>query len=243
MMKKVIIVCVATLVSVKIIAQTASPNLINGVFIINKNTYYNASIMKTEYGAAAYFTYTPSLAIPTTAFDNAGNVNFNNKSLEYDNTKKFYSEGKVDDFTEQHWKVSGHNTIPNMNFIYNGTLPSFNVSETMVKDTLKKSDSLFVIINNVQHADSIRITISDNNLATTPHYIVLQAPNYANKYYLTPAMFNPLLVGDNSVIKVEAISYNYQTVAGKKYLFKNSFSFVKAGVTIINGSITNSVGN
>ena len=47
-------------------------------------------------------------------------------------------------------------------------------------------------------------------------------------------MFNPLVAGGNAVIKVEAISYNYQTVAGKKYLFKNSFSFVKTGVTIIN---------
>ena len=47
-------------------------------------------------------------------------------------------------------------------------------------------------------------------------------------------MFNPLVIGANAVIKIEAINYNYQTVAGKKYLFKNSFSFVKAGVTIIN---------
>ena len=60
----------------------------------------------------------------------------------------------------------------------------------------------------------------------------MQAPNYTIKYYLTPIMFNPLVVGGNSVIKVEAINYNYQTVAGKKYLFKNSFSFVKEGVII-----------
>lgn len=235
-MRKVIIGCLAILVSFRIIAQTTSSKLINGVFIINKNIYYNASCMKTDYGAAAYFTYTPTLVIPTTAFDKAGNVKFNDEDLDYNNSKKFYSEEEVevDDFTQQHWKVSGRNTIPKMNFIYNGTLPSFNVSQIMVKDTLKKSDSLFVIINNIQHADSIRITINDNNSSPTKHYIALQAPNYANKYYLTPRMFNPLLIGGNSVIKVEAISYNYQTVAGKKYLFKNSFSFVKTGVTIIN---------
>ena len=46
--------------------------------------------------------------------------------------------------------------------------------------------------------------------------------------------FSPLLVVTNAVVKIEAINYNYQTVAGKKYLFRNMFSFVKTGVTIIN---------
>ena len=32
--------------------------------------------------------------------------------------------------------------------------------------------------------------------------------------------FSPLLVGTNAVVKIEAINYNYQTVAGKKYLFR-----------------------
>ena len=238
-MRKGIIVCVATIVAVRLVAQTASTNLINGVFIIDKTNHYNNSnnLLIKGYGTAAYFIYTPSLTIPTTAFCKAGNVKFNEEPLNYDNVKKFYSdteEDDDDDFTEQHWKVSGHDVIPNMNFIYNGTLPSFNISQTMVGTTLKKSDTLVVTINNIQHADSIRITVNDNNNASSPHYIALQAPNYANKYYLTPTMFNPLVSGGNSVIKVEAINYNYQTVAGKKYLFKNSFSFVKTGVTIIN---------
>lgn len=242
MRNKLIIIGMATIVAMRLVAQTASPNLINGVFIIDKTNHYNNSnncnnnLLITGYGMAAYFTYTPSLTIPTTVFSKAGNVKFNNEPLNYDNVKKFYSdtEDSDDNFTEQHWKVSGHDAIPNMNFLYNGVFPSFTINQSMVSNTLKKSDTLFITINNIQHADSIRININDNNNATNKHYIALQAPNYSNKYYLTPSMFSPLLVGTNAVVKIEAINYNYQTVAGKKYLFRNMFSFVKAGITIIN---------
>ncbi len=243
MRKNLIVVCIAMIIAMRIVAQTPSPNLINGVFIIDKTNYYNNSTCNTNsnalitgYGTAAYFTYTPSLTIPTTAFSKAGNVKFNEEPLNYDNVKKFYSdtEDEDDNFTQQHWKVSGYGVIPNMNFLYNGTFPSFTINQSMVGSTLKKSDTLFVVINNIQHADSIRITVNDNNNASSPHYIALQAPNYANKYYLTPSMFNPLVIGANAVVKIEAINYNYQTVAGKKYLFRNMFSFVKTGVTIIN---------
>ena len=250
MRKKLIIIGIATIVAMRLVAQTVTPNLINGVFIIDKTNHYSITSnansndnddndengLITGYGAAAYFTYTPGLTIPTTAFSKAGNVKFNNEPLHYDNVKKFYSETEDDDdnFTEQHWKVSGHDAIPNMNFLYNGAFPSFTINQSMVSNTLKKSDTLFITINNIQHADSIRININDNNNATNKHYIALQAPNYSNKYYLTPSMFSPLLVGTNAVVKIEAINYNYQTVAGKKYLFRNMFSFVKAGITIIN---------
>ncbi len=244
MRKKLIIIGIATIVAIRLVAQTASPNLINGVFIIDKTNHYknNSTVLIANYGTAAYFTYTPSLTIPTTAFSKVGNVKFNDEDLEYNSTKKFYSfsqEEEDDDdenvnFTQQHWKVTGYSAIPSMNFIFGGVFPSFTINQSMVGSTLKKSDTLFVAINNIQHADSIRITVNDNNNASSPHYIALQAPNYANTYYLTPSMFNPLLIGTNAVVKIEAINYNYQTVAGKKYLFRNMFSFVKTGITIIN---------
>lgn len=254
----------ASIVAQRLVAQTVTPNLINGVFIIDKTNHYNVTNnnnangnsnqnnnnnssnndddeqdgngLITGYGVAAYFTNTPSSAIATTAFSKAGNVKFNDESLDYNSTKKFYSKTEDDDdaITEQHWKVSGFNTIPAMNFIYSGTFPSFNINQTMVGNTLKKTDTLFVSINNILNADSIRITVNDNNNASNKHYIALQAPNYANKYYLTPSMFSPLVIGTNAVVKIEAINYNYQTVAGKKYLFRNMFSFVKTGITIIN---------
>ncbi len=214
-------------------------NLINGVFIVNKSSYYNAqncnsNQLQTNTGVAAYFTYTPSLNIQPSAIDKAGNVKFNNNPLNYDNVKKYYTENTTNTYTQQNWKVSGHNVIPNMNFNYNGVLPNFNINVNLVNDTLKKSDTLFINLTNIQTTDSIIISVSDNNNMPTPHRIALVAPNYANTYYLPPTLFATLITGPSAVIKIEAVNYNYQTISGKRYLFRNIFNYTKAGIRIIN---------
>lgn len=227
------------ILSVKIYAQTPANHLINGVFIVNQNKYYDAvncnfNQLKTANNIAAYFTYTPTANIPVSAFSKAGNVKFNNKPLNYNNNDKFYSETETSSINQQNWKVSGHNVIPNMNFIFNGIMPSFNINQNLLPDTLKKSDTLFVNFSAIQNADSITIRVTDNNQNSQPKTIALMAPNYSNTYYLPPTLFTLLSCGPKSTITIDAIKYSYQTVAGKQYLFRNIYSFVRADVKIIN---------
>lgn len=233
-MKKIFL---SLLISFNLISQNT--NLINGVFIVNKSSYYNAqncgfNQLQTNIGVAAYFTYTPSINIQPSVFSKAGNVKFNNNPLNYDNAKKYYTENTTCSYTHQNWKVSGHNVIPNMNFNYNGILPNFNINANLINDTLKKSDTLFINLTNIQTADSIIISVNDNNNLPTPHRIALVTPNYANTYYLPPTLFTSLITGPNAVIKIEAVNYNYQTISGKRYLFRNIFNYTKAGIRIIN---------
>lgn len=166
-------------------AQDDSGRLISGVFSISQQNYYNPNSTQLEVNRAvsAYFTYTPALNIKTTDFQKAGNVKFNNNPLQYDNSKKHYTENTTPNITTQNWKVSGHaGIIPNMNFNYNGTLPSFNVSTNIISTTIKKTDTLFITLNNIQNADSICVTINDDNNSSNKHYVVFQAPNYSNNF-------------------------------------------------------------
>lgn len=227
------------LISVKLISQNTTNNLINGVFILSQSKYYtpincNYNQLKTENSVAAYFTYTPTLYISTNQFEKAGNVKFNNAPLDYDNIKKYYNKTEILDISQQNWKVSGHSVIPNMNFLYNGTLPNFIINENLINDTLKKSDTLFIHINSILNADSIYISIDDDQQLSLSHHVALKAPNYSNTYYLPPSIFTTLVNGPRSVITIEAINYNYQTISGKLYLFRNIFSYVRANVKIIN---------
>lgn len=227
------------ILGVKIFAQIPGSNLINGVFIVNQTKYYDAlncsfNQLKTTNGIAAYFTYAPTAVITSSICDKAGNVKFNNAPLDYNDYSKFYSETEVPSINQQNWKVSGHSTIPNMNFMYNGILPSFTVNQNLVKDTLKKSDTLFIHINNILNADSIMIRISDDQQLSQQHHVALQAPNYSNTYYLPPIIFTPLMIGPRAVVTIDAINYNYQTISGKRYLFRNIYSYVRANVKIIN---------
>ena len=139
------------------------------------------------------------------------------------------------DFNTKHWKVFSQNqAIPTLNFIYNGTLPTFSISNTMIRDTLKKSDTLFLTINNLQNADSIRITFADNEQLQTRHYATFVAPNYTNNYYIKPSIFSPLVAGPRAFIKIDVVNYSYQTIGGKQFLFRNIASFTKTKIRIIN---------
>ncbi len=237
MIKHVIIII---LISSNLLGQTTSP-LINGVFTAVQSKYYtnaancNANVLKTENSVAAYFSATSMQNINPTNFCKAGNVKFNNEKLEYNESKFFYSKTELQNFNQFNWKVSGNaGIIPNLNFNYNGTLPNFTIAKTLFSDTLKKADTLFLHISNIINADSIMVTINDNNQLPTKHYVAFIAPNYTNNYYLPPTIFAPLNVGLNAVIKLDAINYTYQTIAGKQYLFRNIYSFVKTNVLIIN---------
>lgn len=234
-MNKIILLLI---ISVNVFAQNTA-NLINGVFVVNQTKYYdaagcNSNQLKTVNNIAAYFTYTPSAYIKPSDFNKAGNVKFNNNPLDYNNSGKFYSETEVNNISQQNWKVSGHSTIPNMNFIYNGILPNFTINQSFINDTLKKSDTLFIHINNIQNTDSIMIRISDNQQLSSQHHVALLAPNYSNTYYLPPTIFGPLVIGPKAVITIDAIKYNYQTVSGKRFLFRNIYSYVRTDVKIIN---------
>ncbi len=225
-------------ITARLFSQTISP-LINGVFIVNQTKYYDKlsttpSTLKINNGVAAYFSATPKNDIATTDFVNAGNVKFNEKPLTKA-TQNFYSDNEITSIDSKNWKVSGHSgVVTNMNFIYNGTLPNFDYSNQLIADTIKKSDTLFVTINNIQNADTIQIRFADDNQLASQHHVAYKAPNYANRYYLPPFIFSPLVVGPRAVVTVEAINYTYQTIGGKQYLFRNIFSFVKNGITLIN---------
>lgn len=228
------------LLGTKLFGQDNPNNLINGVFIRSQIKYHtdascNYNQLKTTNSVAAYFTYDAKGNIKPSDFCKAGNVKFNNNPLDYENNLKYYAENEVtSDINQQNWKVSGHNTIPNMNFIYNGTLPNFDINQSLVKDTLRKSDTLFFQINNIQNADSVRITFSDNDQASNTHYAAMISPNYSNFYYVIPQVFEQLTSSTKGVIKIDAINYNYQTIAGKRYLFRNIYSYAKSNIKIVN---------
>lgn len=80
----------------------------------------------------------------------------------------------------------------------------------------------------------IMITIKDNEQSSNQHYVAMIAPNYSNTYYLIPQIFTPLTTSTKGLIKIDAINYNYQTIAGKRYLLRNIYSFAKSNINIIN---------
>lgn len=235
-MKKSLII--SLLIVCKLYAQTTD-SLINGVFIINQTKYIdlpqtNCNQVKTTNSVAAYFTYQPTKKIVFDNFEKAGNVKFNNNPLNYNKDKKFYSEVNVASIESKNWKISGHKDIPNMNFMYNGNLPSFTINANVVGNSIKKNDTLIITLNNIQLADSISIRVTEDNRLPQKKTVYFLSPNYSNTYYLPPNLLSSLSIGPRALIEIEAISYKYQTVAGKKYLFKNSFTFVKTGLTITN---------
>jgi hypothetical protein len=207
---------------------------------------------KNNNSIIAYFSNNSVLSIDLNNLDKINWVKFNNIKLKNNGQKKFYSktektgnanhsdddendeECNLINFNSKHWIVKGKNTIPDMNFIYNGTLPTFSISNTMLRDTLKRSDTLFITINNLQNADSIRVFFADNDQQTTRHYADFVAPNYTNNYYIIPSVFASLVAGSRGLIKIEAVNYTYQTIAGKQFLFRNIYSFTKPNIRIIN---------
>ncbi len=233
-------------------SQTVSNYSINGVFVNTQTKYFENGQLKNNNSVAAYFSYNSVLQIQANALDKVTSVKFNGIKLKQNTQKKLYSKSeKVDNsnhddedendeecnalnFNSKHWVIKGKNEIPDMNFMYNGILPSFDAQTIILKDTLKKTDTLFITINNIQNADSILISFADDDQLSTRHFCAFQAPNYSNTYYIPPSVFNPLAIGPRGFIQVKAINYNYQTIAGKQFLFRNIFNFVRQNVRIIN---------
>lgn len=214
-------------------AQTDS--LINGVFNTEQIRYYdtiNVNNLKTVNSLCSYFFNEPTANSRTTVFNPVTKVTFNETSLNYHEMDKFYSAIDIGDYINQNWQITGNDYIPSMNFLYNGTLPNFNINQFFLKDTINKSDTLFIPLNNTQNCDSVIISITDDSQQATPHHVALAAPNLTNMYYLPPQIFTVLVEGPRAYIKIETINYNYQTISGKRYLFRNIYSFVKPGLYI-----------
>ncbi len=239
--------------NIKCVGQTTSTLAINGVFEHVQKKYIESNQIKNNNSILAYFKYAATTNIDLKSLDKVNWVRFNNIKLRYKGQDKFYvkneqvvvtqnhddnddndEECNAINFSTKQWTVKGQSSIPDMNFVYNGTLPSFDVNSNLIKDTLDKSDTLYFTLTNVQGADSIKFTFADNAQLPNRHYSAFVAPNYTNQYYIPPFVFNPLVVGNNGFITIEVTKQTYQIISGKNYLFKNKFSFTKSNIYIKN---------
>jgi hypothetical protein len=250
---RVLLFLVVLICSENGVCQTTNTLAINGVFEHTQKKYIENAQIKSNNSVLAYFTYVASTAINLQSINKVNWVRFNSIKLRYKGQDKFYfknertnlnqnhddyddndGECNIINFNTKQWTVKGQNSIPDMNFNYNGTIPSFDVNINLIKDTLDKSDTLYFTLANIQSADTVKFTFADNDQLPNRHYTAFIAPNYTNQYYIPPSVFNTLVVGDKGFINIELIKYTYQTISGKTYLFKNSFSFVKPRVYIKN---------
>jgi hypothetical protein len=225
------------LVSGALRSQEEEPDYsISGVFYIDQVKWYDTTFttLNTNNGVSAFFNFTPCISILPGEIDSAGVITFNGDSLLFDAEKKFYSKIGIDSVSTKHWQVSGNGEIPQMNFLYNGQIPVFNVCAGLVKDTLSKDDSLIVLLNDIQNADSVLVTIWDDNQLVAQHRVLCQIPNFGSYYYIIPEVMETLEVGPRAAVKIEAINYSYQTVADKQFLFRNSYSYLRRGIYIRN---------
>ncbi len=207
-----------------------------GVFNLQKTKYYDTTFtnLSTNNSVAAYFTYTPSAAIFMEVRNSAGSLQFNNTNLNYDTLGKFYSHTSLSSLDTQSWTVAGAGEIDEMDFEYEGSIPTFSIHAQLLGDTLKKSDTLFITIDNIQETDSITIFFSDNPNGNTVNTAIFKAPNYTNTYYIIPSVFENLQVGSNAYMKIEASNYSYQTISDKQFLFRNIYCYTRSKITVVN---------
>lgn len=222
-----------------------------------KETIIQNTQTENRNSATAYFSNTPVAVVSASLFTKAGDIKLNDKKVKYNNNDNFYAtkikkhnNDPDDDPNEfcntttmepMHWKVKGSGNIPEMNFIYGASFPEFNNSQ-ILPSSIKLTDTLFITLNSVSLADSIRINIFDNyfNTESRKYIRVILDYNSISVYngnrviYIPPALLIPLAAGGNSYISIEAVKANYQTVAGKKFLFNTITSIIKPVITITN---------
>lgn len=257
-MKKNILLGILVVSTIYLQSQTLTPVTINGVF----NTYIETIIdsinqQQTRNSALAYFSEAPVLVITQQDFKHAGQVSLNGKKLQLKGPDKYYaSHIKVNNSdpdlgvdecnnttpnTPMHWTVTGHSNIPAMNFIYNSPYPSFN-SILPLPSLLKKTDTLFFNVTGLTGADSVYISVYDSffNDANRKYLKFAFGYNsittlYGSKIlYIVPSLLSSLSEGSKSLIKIEAVKKNYQTIGGKNYLFNTYTTQMKPSITIIN---------
>ncbi len=239
--------------SLRLIGQN-SAILVYGVFEHRQNKYLENGTIKSRNGIAAYFFEQPSSPLSFGQSEKVNWVKFNNIKLkEKNSTYTIYAKSeKVNTnvnhndndgsdeecntmaFATKNWTIKGKKSTPDMNFIYAGQLPIFDVNSNLLRDTLKKSDTLFVTINNVSSTDSIVFKFVDRLTSTNQNIILYKVPNYTNTYSIPPSALASLSTGFIGYITIEAFNQNYQVIQNKTYLFKNSFTFTKTGIVIKN---------
>lgn len=231
------IAIILTLYCATLCAQSGSNYSIYGVFNAYETQYFdtsNTSLVKNK-SVSAYFSQSSSPQILLPSRDSAGVIKFDDQSLSYNNTFKFYANNDLDvTNTLVKWEVSGNGSIPAMNFEYNGVMPSFDVSDTLIIDTLIKTDTMvFIRLSNLSNADSVSIEMYDDSLGTILHRVIMLAPNFTDTYYIPAQVFQTLKAGLRAIIKVEAINYTYQTISDKQFLFRNTFAFARYRIPIV----------
>lgn len=237
----------------KLSSQT-QPYLINGVFEHKQNKYIENGNIKSNGSVKAYFSNTAISTINFNELNRLDWIKYNNINLKwlgeetrvYSRYEKVISnenhndEDEMDEvcntiaFTTKNWTIKGNRDIPDMNFIYSGIIPQFDVGVNILKDTLNKNDTLFVSLSNLTHADSLSFSFYDNTDLNDKNRGLCKMPNYTSTYYIPPSVFTNLRSGYTGYIVIEAWNQNYQIIQNKTYLFKNMFSFTKPKVYIKN---------
>jgi len=223
------------IVGVYTLSAQSSPNYsVFGVFNTEQNKYFNATLtgLNTNNSTSCYFTSSPTNKIFMAGRISAGSVSFNSQSLSYNTSNTLYSNTDIGSISSKQWLVAGNSTIPYMSFNYGGNMPSFEITNSLLNDTLVKGDTLFFNLADIQNADSISVFIYNDSLGNVAHPTIFRAPNYTNNYYVIPQVFTQLAANLPAVIKIEATNYTYQTISDKQYLFRNTYSFVWPNVVV-----------
>lgn len=249
-MKYIILIASGLFLSSSIIGQSAS--LLNGVFECNKNSFTSKNQTFTSNTASAYFNSQAVAVVNPNLGLNAGNIKVNNTALQLFSNNIYGDITNTIDFGDQHWIVTGGSSIPAMDFITTQPLPIFKIAtsgnpqaKVAKNDTLDKSDTLYVNIEDLKYADSLTVSIIDGYGAENDSllanggsgnngrvFLNFQFSTNGNELQIPPSMMNSLHVGPKAVVIIKAHNYTIQNIQGQNFLFKNYYTLGEANIYI-----------
>ncbi len=237
-----------------LIMAQSSP-LLNGVFECNKNKYTSSNQTYTANTASAYFNTTAAVKVDPNLGINAGNIKINNTALQLFNGKIYGDVTNAIVLTEQHWVVNGGGSIPSMDFTTTQSFPEFSLytpvnplARVIKNDTLYKSDTLYVDLENINYADSLTVSIIDGYGAGNDSLLTNGGTGNNGKVILdfrfpvsgggslaiASALLQTLHTGPKAIVIVQAHNTTVQNINSKNYLFRNSYSIGEANIYIKN---------
>lgn len=237
-------ILIAFSLCVKSYCQTSPTFSIHGVFSCDITKYNDStgSYLLSNKSVACYFTPTPVKKIFMENRISADDVHFNSELLDFNSTEKYYSHNDVTDIAQKHWEVRGDSVIPAMDFYYEGLMPSFEITEELINDTINLSDTLKLNLTQVANSDSIYVSFFEDSLGTVIRTVGFMAPAindslFSSIYDIVPSVLESFNQANRLVIKVETINYTYQTLYNRQYfLFRNSYSYSKPRIQMTRNS-------
>ena len=137
----------------------------------------------------------PYMYIPTAITVNK--VFFGNDSLTYSSTNKYYTSLFQPTVGVQTWSVTGANSIPTFSYTNASLQPT--LAAVNLPDSVSKTASFTVTINNVSNSNSAYLTISD---VTQSVNFSAQLNNGNNNITIIPANLSAMATGTGGNISI-----------------------------------------